>query len=197
MEVVVATLLTGLLTIGALETVGAVALTRQKINQRLKGHQLAQSLLAEILKSGYADAEESEADIGIDASEDEKLRSTFDDVDDFHDWRASPPMDANGVDLEHCDGWTREVSVSYVRPGTLIPSVSETGLKLAVVTVTAPNGEQTQVSSLRTAAGAGEQEPSEDATVVRWIGAELQLGKDSPPAISGTNLVNHGRDNSL
>ncbi len=46
-------------------------------------------------------------------------RRTFDDVDDYHGWFASPPQLRNGDPIDMYEGWSRGVSVSRVNPATL------------------------------------------------------------------------------
>lgn len=185
-------MLTAVLALGAMTTIGAVARTRFQVAQRLKSHDMAQQLMTEVLKASYSDPEDLDTQNGLDAHESSAGRSSFDDVDDFNDWDAAPPVDTSGIALANCIGWRREVFVTWVQPGNLIQTRSDMGLKKICVRVTAPDGTQTEIISLRCSYGTGEQPPLQDATVITWTEAELQIGRNTPTTVNATNLVNNG-----
>ena len=193
-EVMISALLVGIVLVASMKTVGAVFRTRL-VNARLAdGPSLARQLMTETAQAPYEDPEEPDGPIGLETGETNTSRTDFDDVDDFHGWNKSPPQAKDGTPLDGCDGWQRQVSVEWVQPDSLTASGTETGLKRITVTVTDPQGNVTQLGSLRCEFGAVEQDPAVNMTVVTWLGGELQLGAGSAKVLSATNLVNHARD---
>lgn len=192
-EAMVSALLVGILSVGTLTAIGAVSRSRQLMNTRVRAHDLAQMLLAEVLQKHYLDDLVPESGIGLNPGE-VAPRINFDDVDDFHNWDATPPVDHSGNPLAEYPGWRRQVFVQWVNPGNLVPSVSETQLKKITVRVTSPLGVVTEVHSLRNRHGALEQQPTAAGTIVSWVGVTLKVGPDSTPTTSGISIVNHATD---
>ncbi|MEQ9406108.1 MAG: prepilin-type N-terminal cleavage/methylation domain-containing protein [Fuerstiella sp.] len=192
-EVLVSSVMLATLAIGALTTVGAVSMSRSRMNDRMKAYALAEQLLSEVMQARYTDPETPAGQPGPDAGE-AAPRFSFDDVDDFDQWNAAPPVDRTGTAVPAYAGWRRQVRVQWVTPDSLLTSSSETGLKQVTVRVTDPQGSSLELQGLRTNRGAVEQQPTRDESVVTWIGMQLQIGSDSPPAVSGTSLVNHAHD---
>ena len=191
-EVLVASMLTAMLALGAMTTIGAVARTRFQVAQRLKSHNMAQQLMEEVLKANYSDPAGANTNNGLDPYESSAKRSNFDDVDDFNGWNATPPVDANGIALPDCTDWRREVIVTWTQPGNLIETRSDTGLKKICVRITAPDGMQTEIFSLRCSYGTTKQPPLPDTTIITWAEAELQIGKNTPTTLNAINLLNDG-----
>jgi len=196
-EVVMATMIVGVMLVASLDTVGAVYRT-QKINAtRLTGPGLAQELMGEILSMPYEDPEEPGNTIGRDSGESGGNRLDFDDVDDYHGWSSTNAEAKDGVALAGYSDWQRQVAVKWADP------VNENGmmpmkldLKSITVTVTDPSGVQTTISALRYKNGVLEQSPAIDTTAITWIGAELRLGNNPQPARAGTHLSNHAVDSN-
>ena len=63
--------------------------------------------MAEILQASYEDPDGPSAGIGLDASELTASRATFDDVDDYDGWLASPPQQRDGTAMQELPGWSR------------------------------------------------------------------------------------------
>ena len=192
-EVSIASLLVGVMAIGAMRSVGVAARTRATIVKGLNGSGLAEQLLSEVLRAKYEDPDEAGAPLGTDTGE-AAPRANFDDVDDYQNWDASPPVDSAGVLVPGYTGWRREVFVKYVVPGTLANSGSDTGLKHVQVRVTDPRGKQTEIFALRTRGGASDQAPPLDDNFTTWAGCELQIGSETAVAVTGANLVNRASD---
>ncbi len=192
-EVVVSTLIVGVLLVAALNTLGAVFRSQRLIATRLTGPGLAYELMGEILSLPYEDPENPGGWQG-DSGESGGDRADFDDVDDYDDWSASDPEDKDGVEHPGYVGWERTVQVKWVRVNAIATtSFSDSGLKLITVTVTDPDGVATQIRALRSQYSSFEQSPAVDTTAVTWLGAELQLG-GSATAHSATQLSNHTYD---
>jgi type II secretory pathway pseudopilin PulG len=116
-EVIFATLITGITLVAALEAAGGGIFFRRRLADSAQGRMLARNLLDEILRvEHYADPA-SPGHFGAELDETlEPNRAAFDDVDDYHDWSAQPPQDRDGTKLTDWDGWRRRVTVEWVDP---------------------------------------------------------------------------------
>lgn len=134
-EAVMAMLIVSVMFVAALNTLGGSRLTQQRTNDRMRGTQMAQELLGEILARRYADPD-GNAVFGLEGNESNTARIDFDDVDDYHKWSASPPVDASGSVMAGMSGWKQEVSVAFVDPDDELAEVNhDTGVKRITVTV--------------------------------------------------------------
>jgi len=194
-EVVVATLITGVVTVGALNVMGGAIKTRVASEAYGHGPLLANELLAEVMSCAYEDPEAPGTGemLGIGRESGETVRSTFDDVDDFLNYSESPPTDTADLPLAQYTGWTRAVAWTYVTASDGSFSFFPTGLTEIVVTVTSPDGTVTERVGYRWREGVLEQPPAIDATIVTWLGAELQIDALGV-ARAGTNLINAPTD---
>ena len=111
---------------------------------------LADDLLYEVWQKHYGDPTDIEA-IQVDAEEMPLQKTTFDDVDDYHGWRESPPQDGAGKAIDGMDGWVRNVRVEFADaddPGRV--SASDQGVKRITVEVSKNNRVRASRSALRT-----------------------------------------------
>jgi hypothetical protein len=196
LEVVIASLLVGLVLVAAMRALPGVLQTRTTAAQLRDGNHLAEQLLTEIIQSPYEDPEEPGSPLGLDTAEGSSNRADWDDVDDYHTYSQSPPQDKAGNDITEYTGWTREVTVEYLDPAdpqTTI--VTDQGLKRILVRATSPVGKQSELWAMRSTEGTLEQSlGAGDTTFVSWLGCRLQVSADNDPVIGGTNLVNHAED---
>lgn len=195
-EVLISTLITGLILVGAARLIGGAIDSRMRTEQVHMGTVLAQELMTEVVQAAYEDPEDP-GEIGQESGESGGDRDDWDDVDDYDNWSQTPPEDKAGFAHEGYDDWTRAVTVEYADPDNPnANSASDQGLKRVTVTVRSPDGESTILVGLRSSKGALEQDPlsTGTVTVVTWIGCRLQIGADSAPAVTGTNLLNHAID---
>lgn len=195
-EVLISTLITGLILVGAARLVGSAIDSRMRIEQVHIGNILAQELLAEVVQAPYEDLDEP-GGMGLESGESTSTRSTWDDVDDYDGWSSTPPQNKSGTDHTGFDEWTREVTIQYADPDNpSANSATDQGLKRISITITSPDGESTVLVGFRSSSGSLEQAPtgSGTETVVTWIGCRLQIGADSAPAVTGVNLLNHTFD---
>src|SRR5688572_9941296 len=134
-EVVISTLLVGLVFVGALKSVGAVIRGRMHTGDSGKAQHLASQLMAEILQNDYRDPDETPL-FGRELSETNSPRANWDDVDDYHLWSSSPPEDASGIAIPDTTDWERSVLVEWVDPeNPAVAIVSGQGVKRITVTV--------------------------------------------------------------
>jgi MSHA pilin protein MshD len=90
-EVVAATLIVGMMSVAALNSLGAATSSAESIGNRAVGLGLAEDLMSEILQLPYRDPN-STPEMGPEDDEDTETRQEFDDVDDYHDWSEQPPQ---------------------------------------------------------------------------------------------------------
>ena len=158
-EVMISTLLVGMVLVAAMNTVGGVFKTRNVAAELEVGPALARNLMSEVLQNAFTDPEDPNDPIGNDSGESNGSREDFDDVDDFDGWDESSPENADKSPLGYGDGWQRQVAVAFVNPDTMTPAGSDTGLKLITVTVTPPTGSPTIFQALRSRLGSVERPP--------------------------------------
>ena len=194
-EVVIATLLSGVVIIGSLEVTASATKTRVANARYVEGPVLANVLLAEVMSQSYEDPEApgTGSVFGVGKEPGETTRSTFDDVDDYWSYSESPPLDSSDQVMAQYSGWTRSVSWMYVAADTGNFSLTPTGLTKVTVTVTAPDGTLTRRYGFRSKDGALEQPVAIDSVIVTWVGAELQIGSEGI-ARAGTSLPNAATD---
>lgn len=136
-EATVSIVVIGVMLVAAVAAVGASRRTSQGNYDRLRGRQLAQMLLSEIVPLAYKDpAATNTTPPGLDSGESHTSRTGLDDVDDYHNLSQSPPADRSGVALPNSAAWSWQVRVSWVTEADLgLTSTNETGLKRIEVTV--------------------------------------------------------------
>lgn len=186
------TLVTGLMMIAALDSMGSVFNTHKLNSERLTGPGLAHELMAEIMSMPYKDPNVSSNAIGTEAGESSSTRAAFDDVDDYHGLNVLGIRTKSGTLRSGLSQWRQQVSVQWIQVLTGLPwIVGDTDLKRITVTVTSPTGAVCELVGYRYKEGMLEQPPAIDMQVVSWISAELQLGEDATPARTGINITNH------
>jgi hypothetical protein len=148
-EAVLSTLVIGVMLVAVLNTVGAARTAQVWNADRVRATHLAGTLLAEIVDRSYADPTEVQL-FGPEASELLATRSAFDDVDDYNGWSKSPPDNADGSAMPGYSGWTRSVAVAWVVPGNPSQtSLTDTGLKRIIVTVSRRGVKMAELTGLR------------------------------------------------
>lgn len=133
-EIIVAIAVVAVMFVAVLNTVGTTRSTLFTIGDRARAHAIADDLMQEILTQAYRDPDVPSS-FGPTAEEAATGdRSLFNDVDDYHGWRASPPEDRTGVALSRHERFSRAVDVTWV-DSNLQPAADDTGLKRITVTV--------------------------------------------------------------
>lgn len=183
-EVVVSTLLVGLLLTASLVSVGAAARNSWATTESLDVAYLAQQLLEEIVILPFSDPNQTPV-FGSEVGEGIGNRQEKDDIDDFSQWTESPPRESDGNIMLNYAGWTRTVKVLQ-GPNT------STDLNIEV-TVVAPSGRSKKLTAYRSKDGGSLQPQGVDQTLVTWIGVTLQTGTAAGVS-SGVSLVNHATD---
>jgi len=151
-EVVISTALVGLILVGAMRCFGHTLRSRTQIADDTRAQQLAHQLMTEIINTAYLD-EGTSILFGPELGEDTGDRSAFDDVDDFHQWTASPPEYPDGTEMTGLPGWQREVTVEFVSAADPSQTVlTDDGVKRLTVTVRRDGVVLARLVTLRTAA---------------------------------------------
>lgn len=120
METVLSVALVGIVLVAAMDTLGGARAARaQNADISLAGV-LCESMLSEILARSYEGADEGAGSFGRSLSEaGDATRASFDDVDDYDGWTASPPQTRDGAPISWAAGLHRTVSVRCVDPDDL------------------------------------------------------------------------------
>lgn len=153
MEVIIATVIVGVLMVAALRALGAAVRANMFIANQAKALMLADELLSEIVQTNYNDPDADDR-IGRELGENGASRSAFDDVDDYDTWSSSPPTDRNGTVKSDYSGWGRRVDVGYVDKndpnGEFLSPTAKSGVKKIRVKVLFNGEELVRLESLQT-----------------------------------------------
>jgi hypothetical protein len=193
-EVVVSSLIVGMVLVGALNALGAATRTNRVAAQQLDAPGLAHQLMGEILALPYEDPEVEGSPIGTETGEMSVTRADFDDLDDYNNWDKGPPQYKDGVTVPGFNSWRRHVFVTYADPSTGNNTGSDMGVKCVRVQITLPGGGTFELKALRCRWGSLQQPPGADTTMVTSLDARLQIGSTSLPALASIHLKNHAND---
>jgi MSHA pilin protein MshD len=128
-EVVVSTLIVGLLMVAELNTLVSATSSSESAGNRAVALGLADDLTAEILKAKYVDPGSSPT-FGPETGESGTSRAAFNDVDDYNGWSEQPPQAKDGTAMTDRSDWKRRVTVDWVTVSDPTKtSATETGLK--------------------------------------------------------------------
>jgi prepilin-type N-terminal cleavage/methylation domain-containing protein len=135
LEVVVATLIVGIVMVAALESLGAYIRGQTHVADESRAWLLAQDLMSEILDAKYQEPDDPPL-FGPEAGENAGDRATYDDVDDYHGWSASPPEYKDGTPMSNLSGWRRRITIEQISAADLTtPVASDQGLRRITVEV--------------------------------------------------------------
>jgi hypothetical protein len=152
-EVVASTMIVGLMSVAALNGLGAVTRSAESIGNRAIALGLADDLMAEILPLPYSDPNDTPV-FGTETGESAAgPRSTFDDVDDFHNWNVSPPTNRDGVIIPNRADWRHRVQIVRVVPNNPTQTTSGTtdqGAKRIHITIEFRNRVLAEQTAVRT-----------------------------------------------
>ncbi len=112
--------------------------------------QLASQILDEISTKNFRDTD-SNVIFGLEPDESITNRTTFDDVDDYHNYVNSPPTQRDGTAINGFSGWSYTVSVQpVIVDGDSVANSANSNapLRLVTVTCTSPASEVTSRSML-------------------------------------------------
>ena len=138
-EAIVASVLVAIVIVSAMNAAGSVRKTETSAANRAFGVRLAEELMEEIDRAAYMEPRAGSDSIALDASEDQAVRRTLDDVDDYDGLREEPPRDIDGNSITKATGWVRRVAVGWTRADD---PMSDSGISAGRkrITVTVQNG---------------------------------------------------------
>jgi type II secretory pathway pseudopilin PulG len=151
-EVVLSTLLVGILGVTTMTASSFHVRNARKISDMSLAINLADRLLAEIAELRHSETPTTTA-LGADAGELTSNRLTWDDIDDANNYFSNPPKDRLNVTRENLANWSESVRVRYVDPVTLGYVSTPTDLKHIRVRITLPNGQQFALRRMMLAPG--------------------------------------------
>tara|TARA_R110002049_G_scaffold4601_5_gene32070 strand:- start:108811 stop:109374 length:564 start_codon:yes stop_codon:yes gene_type:complete len=105
-----------------------------------RGSDLATIFLDEITTRRFADAD-ANATFGIEPDELNSDRTTFDDVDDYHNYSSATPTYRDGSTIDGFTGWSVSVAIERADVdgnGIVLSGNSDSPLRLATVNCTSP-----------------------------------------------------------
>jgi type II secretory pathway pseudopilin PulG len=177
-EAMVSAGIVGVMLVASVNLLSSAARTRVADNGHRTGLLLAQQLITEVQTQPYKDESILALLFGPELGETSRL--TFDDIDDYNDYREKPPKDHNGAAMVGYEGWERRVRVHWVSPDTLRDAASDTGLVLIDVKVIDPRGMETHMYALRAERAVPADPPLSGSTWVQWTDIELEVGGQTP-----------------
>jgi type II secretory pathway pseudopilin PulG len=135
MEVVIGTLLVGLVLAATLEMIGPTVRSSRLAGEKTLARWLADQMADEIAVLPYEDPTSHAGVLGRESGESPGSRTALDDVDDFRGWSAAP-IRGDGNTIDGLSGtWSMSVSVEWVVPGDPNSVLStESGVKRIIVT---------------------------------------------------------------
>lgn len=194
-EVVVSTLLVGVLMTAALHSVGASARSASAANTATDAMLLAKQLVEEIVSQPYEDPDQP-PNFGCESGEsgDSSTRTQLDDIDDYKDWIDTPPKLPDGTLIDGFAGWQRACDIQKINTisyADVDDSGIDTGLRLITVRVTAPSGRSYTVKRLRSKPGGTKVAQGVARQAITNVGVTLQsgLGTAITSSVSPLNQV--------
>jgi prepilin-type N-terminal cleavage/methylation domain-containing protein len=149
-EVVTATLIVGMMSVAALNSLGAATRSADSLGNRAVALGLADELMSEIVQTAYAEPSGA-VGFGPDTGEGSGPRSAFDDVDDYNGWNQSPPQYRDGTTMPDRTDWRHSVTVTRVVPTDLTQtSGTDQGAKRIRVTIEYRNKVVAELVAVRT-----------------------------------------------
>jgi hypothetical protein len=135
-EAIVASVIVAVVIVTAMNAAGSVRKTESSAANRAFGVRLAEVLMEEIDRADYMEPRAGSDAIALEPGEDQAVRRTLDDVDDYHGLRDEPPTDINGNPITKAAGWSRQVEVAWTQADDpMVDSGTSLGRKRIMVTV--------------------------------------------------------------
>lgn len=185
-EVSVSTALVGLMIVGAMRCLTASLQSSERSTDQTVAMLLAEDLMEEILQQDYLEPDDP-VEFGVESTESATARTAWDDVDDYDDWKASPPVDSDGVAVAGSE-WTRKVVVTHVSatdPSTVLADNNDDGVKRIVVTVFRNGIQRAELVCLQTEAWISTIPEFSESTTT----GQLPPANTSPTASIGSHVM--------
>ena len=146
---------------------------------------LAQQLMAEITQCYF----QQQVTNPIFGPQPGQTRSTFNYVDAYNGYTASPPTAQDGTVLSDYLNWRQSAAVTFIDPSTFAAASAST-LKQITVTVTAPSGKTFTLISLRSKYGVYEAQPGSQINYITGVSVTLQGASPAKTIYSGAHPLN-------
>lgn len=187
-EAVFAVVVVGVMAVASTAVFGSVARARFSQQEGRLGTLLAQQLMTEILAEPF---QQPGASPGF-GPRSGQTRATYDAVDCYNGYSASPPVSMAGTVLPGYTGWKQQAAVTFVTPASPNTATgTTTTLKRVTVTVTAPSGRTYTQVGWRSKFGAYEQlTPSTLTTYVTGVSVTVQGDSPTKPVQTGAHPLN-------
>lgn len=140
-ETIVSTVILAVAVTASLRATGLFAFGERAADERVTANELANQLMAEINAWPFKEPGGNAA-IGVNSGENAAVRTTFDDIDDFHGWKTSPPQDRLGNVMNDYTGYSRSVLVVYDNGYTAAPGIGLSTGKVKRITVIVKKGDR-------------------------------------------------------
>lgn len=187
-EAVICMLIVATMFAAAMATVAGAAQARMKQAGWRKAGGLSQMLLAEIQASPYGSTSGSIAPLLVLGSPPTD-RTTFDDVDDYHDFSESPPKDRLGNPLAGYDGWSWRALVERVDPADPLGASTRStdkGMKRVTVEVRGPTrrgSDSITQTLLRSRWSFADQSLAPGASRAQGINVQIEMSRGGRVAV--------------
>ncbi|MGB7329213.1 MAG: hypothetical protein WBD31_30305 [Rubripirellula sp.] len=138
-EILVSTILISGVLLTSLATSANMWRSRVQSHSTAMAAELSESILGEITSMRFEDS--ADPIWGPEPEENGAGRAAFDDIDDYHDYTASPPVHRDGTTMTDYAGWSIAISVEAAWPTdtgitTSAITANETAPELRLITVT-------------------------------------------------------------
>lgn len=134
-EVLMASIIIAVLLVSAVNLFGNLGRSRQDALDQDSAAYLVREMIEEIMEQYYQDPTIAGV-FGKEGDETGSGRSSFDDVDDYHNWSACPPQDRNAKPLAKYSRLTRSVTVRYVKSNSFTDTAAaDEGFKEVTITI--------------------------------------------------------------
>lgn len=143
-EAVMSVMVTSIVLVAAMETLGLVARSRAITERHSVGVMLAEDLLAEVLSRPF-----DEPGSASELSGTPESRASFVSIFDYDGWRASPPEQVNGDEMTEHAAYERRVTVTFA-DASLNATGADSGIAIVTVEVFRGGMPAAKVTAVRT-----------------------------------------------
>ena len=152
-EVTVSTLLVATVLLVSMTTSANLLRNSNQQYRSIDGGDLARLMLDEISTRQFEDSD-SNVTFGIEPDESATDRTTFDDIDDYHNYSSSSPTYRDGTAIDGFNGWTISVTIERANiSGTSVAVTTNTDAPLRLATVNCTSPESVSVTRCKLISG--------------------------------------------
>ncbi len=135
-EVMVASVIIGIVGVSAMRLFGGLAHSQAALKRTESAETLILDLISEIKQRDYMDGNGDYTSLGLETGESGSDRSSYDDVDDYHQLSENPPKFRNGTTYADMETFTRYTTVRWVSSADFnSESASDQGYKKVTIII--------------------------------------------------------------